>query len=219
MLRRALAASLALFALASPAAIAHQGNPNFRSEVTGSSPGVDAEVLSLDDRIQIRAEPGREVVVLGYEEEPYLRFLGDGTVQVNQRSPATYLNEDRFAEVELPAQADAEAPPEWRDVAAHDTYDWHDHRIHYMGEGTPPQVSDESVESKVFDWEVPMLVDGKPAQVTGTLTWVPTEGGPSIALLAGLAAAVLGSFGFFIWRIRRRAARPASEADSDGEVW
>ena len=211
MLRRALAASLALLALASPAAIAHQGNPNFRSEVTGSSPGVDAEVLSLDDRIEIRAEPGHEVVVLGYEDEPYLRFLADGTVQVNQRSPATYLNEDRFAEVELPAQADAEAPPEWSDVAAHDTYDWHDHRIHYMGEGTPPQVERRvggdarSSTGRCRCWSTASR-RRSPERSPGCRP----KAAPSIALLAGLAAAVLGSFGFFIWRIRRRGRTAGS---------
>ena len=111
-------------------------------------------MLNLDDRIQLRAEPGHEVVVLGYEDEPYLRFGADGTVDVNERSPAYYLNQDRFGEVEVPPDADPAAEPRWAEVAAAGTYDWHDHRIHYMAEGTPPQVTDESVETKVFDWAV-----------------------------------------------------------------
>ena len=222
MLRRALAASLALLALAAPAATAHQGNPNFRSQVTATDPGFEAEVLSLDDRIQLRAEPGHEVVVLGYEDEPYLRFGPDGTVDVNERSPAYYLNQDRFGEVEVPPDADPAAEPRWAEVAAGGTYDWHDHRIHYMAEGTPPQVADESVETKVFDWAVPLLVDGEPAEVAGTLTWVPDEGGVSAALIAGLGAAVVASFALFVWRMRRRSAAPAGPPKSDEgerEAW
>ena len=65
--------------------------------------------------------------------EPYLRFLADGTVERNLRSEATYLNEDRQGAVDLPAQADHEAEPEWETVADDGTYAWHDHRIHWMG--------------------------------------------------------------------------------------
>ena len=222
MLRRALAVSLAFLALVSPVAVAHQGNPNFSSQVTDSVPGVEAEVLSLDDRIHVRADPGTEVIALGYEGEPYVRFSPDGTVEVNQRSPATYLNQDRFADVEVPPQADPEASPEWREVAAGGTYDWHDHRIHYMGEGTPPQVEDESVETKVFDWAVPLEVDGESAELTGTLTWVPDGAGASVALIAGLGAAVTASFAVFVWRMWRRSSGSEdapSSGEGDREAW
>jgi hypothetical protein len=219
MNRRACAAALALAALALPAtALAHEGNPNYRSEVTGSTPAINARVLNFDDQLQIAVEPGHEAIVLGYEDEPYVRVGDDGTVEVNRRSPTTYLNEDRFAEVEVPDSADAEAPPQWEPVAAQGRYAWHDHRIHYMARDLPPQVSDESVETKVFDWMVPVEVDGELSAIEGTLTWVPDEGGPSIAVALGLGAAVLASIAFAVWRIRRR--RAAAEPDDDGgEAW
>jgi hypothetical protein len=216
-------AMLALLAFASPpVALGHEGNPNYRSEVGASVPGVQARVADFDDRLELDVEPGHELVVLGYEDEPYLRFRADGTVEVNRRSPATYLNEDRFAEVDVPAQANPEAEPEWEPVAPRDPYGWHDHRIHYMSRSLPPQVDDESVETKVFDWRVPVLVDGRRDTITGTLTWVPDEGGPSVALALGLGAAVLASLTFAVWRIRRRlAAAPDDAADQreDQEAW
>lgn len=218
MLRCAVAASLALSALAPALALAHQGNPNFRSEVSDAPPGVEAEILNYDDSIQVVAEPGHELEFLGYENEPYLRFLADGTVQMNVRSPAAYLNEDRYANVELPDRADAEAPARWERVADHGRYAWHDHRIHYMAEGTPPQVEDEGERTHVFDWKLPVRVDGKRATINGSLTWVPAGGGASPALLAGLGAGVLASLVLAIVRLRRRDER-AGAGNGRSEAW
>ena len=80
--------------------------------------GLDAEVLNFDDRIEVRNSGNETVVVEGYRGEPYLRFEPDGTVSVNQRSPATYLNEDCFADVEVPDAADPRAAPEWLTIVA-----------------------------------------------------------------------------------------------------
>ncbi len=99
-LRGATAVALAALCACPPMALAHKGNPNYSSEVRSIEPAVDglaAEILSNDDRIELRNNSDSVVVVEGYRNEPYLRFLPDGTVQENRRSPATYLNEDRFA--------------------------------------------------------------------------------------------------------------------------
>ena len=46
--------------------------------------------------------PGVEVDVMGYQNEPYLRFAADGTVYENQRSPATYINGSRYGGGTIP---------------------------------------------------------------------------------------------------------------------
>ncbi len=127
--------------------------------------GVEAEVVNLDDRLVVTSSGGQTVVIEGYEDEPYARILPDGTVQLNKRSPAYFLNEDRYAEADVPASADSEAAPEWETVASSGRIEFHDHRIHWMAQGTPPQVTDEGERTKVFDWSVPIAVDGEPGEV------------------------------------------------------
>ena len=45
------------------------------------------------------------MTIFGYANEPYARVLADGTVQLNQRSPANYIDDDRFARAGVPASA------------------------------------------------------------------------------------------------------------------
>jgi hypothetical protein len=219
-IRGAVAAALLALCAAAPATSAHEGNPNYRSavrEIAPAVPGLDARVLNFDDRIEFVYDGDRELVVDGYRHEPYLRFLPDGRVQVNTRSPAGYLNEDRFAQVDVPARADRRAAPEWRTLARNGRYDWHDHRIHWMSAGTlPTRVRDESKQVKVFDWSVPLEVGGRRAAVRGTLTWVGREaGGFPIAAAVSLAAAALAG-GALIAVVRRRRRRPPAVR---GEAW
>jgi hypothetical protein len=215
----AVAAAFTALCVAPPVALAHEGNPNYRSEVrviAPALPGLEAHVLNHDDRIELVYDGDRRLVVEGYREEPYLRFSPGGRVEVNRRSPAAYLNEDRFAKVELPGQADHRAPPSWEPVAENGRYDWHDHRIHWMGEGTlPPQVEDEGERTKVFDWTIPMATAGRPLAVRGTLTWLGEEefDFPVAAGVSLGAALVLGTLLVVLVRRRRsRAAAPAKEA-------
>jgi hypothetical protein len=218
-IRGAAAAALALLLVAAPAALAHEGNPNYRSEVRAIAPalpGLDARVLNHDDAIELDYEGERPLVVEGYRSEPYLRFSPGGLVQVNRRSPAAYLNEDRFAQVELPGQADHQAPPDWAEVAENGRYDWHDHRIHWMSESTdPPQIDDEAEPTKIFDWDIPMASAGRPVEVRGTLTWLgKDDGGFPVAAGLSLGGALLGG-AVLVLLVRRRRSRtraPAKEA-------
>jgi hypothetical protein len=222
MTRRFLAAAttaLAVAVTASPA-LAHEGNPDFRSELTGVTPevpGLEAEVLNYDDSLQVRNETGQTVLILGYEGEPYVRIEGDGRVLVNTNSPAYYLNDDRYGESAVPPSADAEAEPSWEPVDGSGQYTWHDHRIHYMSRDVPSQVTDQSERTRIFDWEVPVEVGGDEVTLAGTLIWVGKDGGVSAALLVGLGAAVVASLALAVWRIRRRhgghdSDEPAREA-------
>jgi hypothetical protein len=220
VIRGAAAAALAALCVAAPIASAHEGNPNYRSEVrevAPAVPGLEAQVLNHDDRIELVYRGDATLVVDGYRDEPYLRFGPGGRVEVNRRSPATYLNEDRYAKVDVPARADHEAPPLWEPVAENGRYDWHDHRIHWMGgEGTlPPQIDDEAEPTKVFDWRIPMAAAGRPAAVRGTLTWLGEEdGGFPVAAGLSLAGALIAGalLVVFVRRRRTRVAEPAKEA-------
>jgi len=221
-MRRALLAVVALLVLAPPA-LAHEGNPNFLSQVDRITPqtdGVSIEVLNRDDRMLLHNTSGEDVVILGYDGEPYARLRADGTVEVNTDSEAYYLNDDRFGDVEIPAGVDGKGPPRWKEVSRTSRFEWHDHRFHWMAQGTPPQVKDESVRTKVFDWSVPIEVDGRRGAISGTLFWTPLPGGgpPLGAILGGAAIVVLLCLAVFVVRLRRRGAaeRPAQQ---EAEAW
>ena len=197
------------------AALAHEGNPDYRSEITSTPPGVEAQMLNYDDSIELRVDAGHEVVVEGYEGEPYLRFLADGTVEVNRNSPAAYLNEDRYADVEVPGERRRRGRAR---VAA----------------GRPSRAATPGTTIASTTWrrrrrarsptsrrrrrsstgELPVEVDGSRSELAGTLYWVGTGGGASPALIAALAAAVLAELR--VRRLadptpeRRRSARPTS---------
>lgn len=215
-IRRAVATALAALCAAPSAASAHEGNPNYRSDVrTPALPGLDVRVLNYDDRIELDYDGERPLLVEGYRKEPYLRFRPDGRVEINRRSPAAYLNEDRFAQIEVPGTADHRAPPEWQVVARNGRYDWHDHRIHWMSEGAdPPQVTDRAKRTKVFDWRIPMATAGGEVDVVrGTLTWLGAdEGGFPLAAALSLGAAVGGGGALTFLVRRRRTRKPKVEA-------
>ena len=185
-----------------------------RSELQGVQPpadGLELEVSGGDRFLLLTNGTGKEVVVMGYDDEPYLRFLPSRVVEVNTRSPSKYANEDRYALRPVPAQADSNAPPKWQAVSRNGSYRWFDHRIHLMEKGTPPQVKDESKRTKIFDWNVPMSVGGESARALGTLEWIPASSSDTSPLLfvgLGLLALLIVGGAVVLMR-RRRATRPA----------
>jgi hypothetical protein len=203
-------AAFVLAALAScPAAAAHGGGvPGYTSSVEKVTPaiaGVTVSVLDGDDRLLLVNGSGRELVILGYDGEPYLRFAPKGGVYRNARSPATYRNDDRYGAVELPAQPNPRAAPAWERVAAGRRFEWHDHRIHWMSEIPPPQVrADPDRAHRIFEWEVPGTADGRPFTIEGALDWKPPSSGspPWLYLALPLCALVLASSA--LARLRRR---------------
>jgi hypothetical protein len=200
---------LALVLLTAAPAFAHGGGgpdaTNFRSvvrEIAQAGPGGEPagparisgltfRVLANDALLELENRSGREVTIFGYSEEPYLRVGPEGIFQ-NVNSPATYINQERFGQVEVPAEASANATPEWERVSGEAVYAWHDHRIHWMAQTTPEQVTRNpgARTIEIFDWSVPFRVEDQDYAVTGTLDWVRPSS-PLPWLLAGLAVTSL----------------------------
>ena len=199
-------------------ASAHQGNPDFRSELSGVNPaglgeGLQFSVGNYDDFIALSNRSGKTVEVAGYRGEPYLRFLPDGKVEGNVRSPAWFLNRDRYGEGKVPAGADADLRPVWKVVSDESRFAWHDHRAHWMGKGIPPQVVDRGVRTEVFEYSIPIRIDGQSAELTGSLYWVGSRQGVPIWPFALLGLGVIGGAVFLFFR-RRRAGRGAISTKS-----
>jgi hypothetical protein len=200
---RVVAVTLAFALALVPAAAAHPRAKGyargFQSKILSVQPevaGLSVSVVDLDDRLRIANESGRELVVLGYEREPYLR-IGPSGVYRNQRSPASYLNRDRFARVPVPLAADPRAKPVWRRVSGQPVWQWHDHRIQWMGEAPPAKVAAAPRENHaIFAWQVPARLEQRALVVNGRLDYVPPdEDGASVVVVAlvaitGAAAAV-----------------------------
>lgn len=216
-----LITTTAMAVLPAAGASAHAGDPNFRSIVNSITPkalakGLEGEVVNFDDHVVLENGSGKDVVVLGYENGPYARIDGDGLVAVNLNSPSHYLNEDRFANVDLPDRADRSAPPDWVEVDRTGRFEWHDHRSHYMGEGIPSQVTDESVRTKVFDYEIPLTIDGKPARLDGTLVWAGRDTGIPVLPFVLLALVVIAAGGL-LW-VRRRSNDDPIDGEGNGRA-
>jgi hypothetical protein len=171
---------LATLAAAGPAS-AHVGGEaagsDFDARVVAITPevaGLTVRVLQFGDQLELVNDTGTEVLVPGYDDEPYLR-IGPAGVWRNANSPATYINLDRYARVDLPDNAQRGADPDWVRVSTEPHYVWHDHRTHWMSEEQlPPAVAaDPDSAHTVFDWTVPLLHGDTPVEVTGELTWSP----------------------------------------------
>lgn len=202
--------ALAIVGTVTATAHAHQGNSDYRSVISSITParladGLTAQVVNFDDHVVLENRSGREVEILGYDGEPYARILADGTVEVNLNSPTHYKNEDRFANVKIPARADKDAKPDWKQVDTDGRFEWHDHRSHYMGDGVPPQVKDESERTEIFPYTIPLRVGGEPAQINGTLYWQGRD--DEVPVLPFLMLAVLAVGGGALLLRRRRTVR------------
>lgn len=185
----AAAAAVMLVLGASPAAADPAEPSNYESTVVSVDPlpsGVSFEVVGGDSFLVATAEPGHEVLVLGYFSEPYLRIDADGSVWLNENSRAFYINIDRYANAEVPDWVDDEGPPRWKQVDDSGAYPWHDHRVHWMSPDPPPTI-DGSTREVVFPWELPVIVDGRESVIRGELVWVPSLS-PIGPLLAGIIA-------------------------------
>lgn len=195
----ALLALLTVVLSATPAAAHGPVGPqptDFDTRVRGIEPAITditARALDFGNRIELRNPTAREITVLGYQGEPYLR-IGPLGVYENRRSPAVFLNRSRVPTQRPPRAYDPGAPHTWHEVSSGHVYRWHDHRAHWMGPGDPPDVARDPSHRHVVirDFHIPLVVGGRPAAIVGDVVWAP---GPSpwpwVGLAVGVAALVL----------------------------
>ncbi len=117
----------------------------------------------------LAAPAGVDVAVAGRDGEPFLRIT-DAGVEVNERS-RTHV-EDRQARGQV-----AEPPsttPAFRLVApGARSYTWLDARLRYPDDLPPEPALRADGPTRVEQWRVPVQVDGRPAALTGAISWVP----------------------------------------------
>jgi len=202
--RRLVVLAALVAAILAPGAEAHfgTGKLGYHSTITGVDPrmpGLRFSILYGDDQVELKNRSGKTVIIKGYSGEPYLRFAPSG-IYVNIKSPAGFLNQDRYARVQVPKSASAKAKPQWEKLAGGDVWAWHDHRIHYMNPIPPPQIKSEPRKRHhVFDWKVPATENGKKFFIAGSLDYKPPPKkdfpyGLVISLAALVGAGLIGLF-------------------------
>jgi hypothetical protein len=244
MHRLKMAVAIAALALALPAAAAaatsrnpylyEQGSaseltdqgssPDYRSLITRVTPsvrGLGLQVLEFSDRLQLVNHTGKTITIYGYQNEPYARVLANGTVQLNQRSPAVYLNTNFYANVAVPASANPADPPQWTTIFKTGTFDWHDHRIHYMSPALPPQVKNKSKRTLIFNWTVPISVGAQRGTISGQLFWTPetSKASPLAYIVLGIVGLMSIALIFFVRHRRGPSPRgPGGTGESGSEA-
>lgn len=191
---------MAICVATAPAALADAAGPTDYNTVIVSivpaTPTVHIEMIGGDSFISLEQLEPVEVLVVGYQGEPYLRFDPDRTVYENRRSPSAWLNQQRYGDTEPPAFASATAPPDWQRVASDGRYTWHDHRTHWMNPKRPPGAE---AGDQVLEATVPLRIDGQTVTVTvaSYLLADPSPWPMVIGAVIGSAASVA------VWRSDR----------------
>ncbi len=214
-------AAVAVAAIATaPVAGADPAEPgNYDSHVLEVTPPTDvitAKVVGGDGFLDLEVEPGHTVEMPGYQHEPWLRISADGTVERNEASTATYLNEDRYG-AEIPewvTRQNAEENPQWETIGHNGHYIWHDHRIHWMNPKAPPNTVPGTNRALISDrddgtWYIPLTIDGDEHEIIGEVLVLDPPSPVPQWILAVLVAAGLAVVGF---RLRGPATRVAAGA-------
>jgi len=193
VLRRVLTVVAVMAVVLLPAAAPAQAHPvqsgldptNWRSIVTSVPAAVTFTLGDAAQRATVTRRGAHEVIVLGYNAEPFLRLTMSGTSR-NLRSSTTWtvLGPRHSA----PGNVDDHARPTWRRVSATASWTWHDLRTHWAGYALPPPVEREPNRPQfVQSWVIPVIVDGQPSVIGGRLDWVPASTSPPVATLTVLA--------------------------------
>jgi hypothetical protein len=108
---------------------------------------------------------GHDVMITGYQNEPYMHIKTTGDVFVNDGSQTTLINSNRYGNVDTSNFVESPTPV-WRKIGTNGTAMWHDHRVHWMSPKRPAPID---TLGTVVEWKVPFSVDGVATTMTGTL--------------------------------------------------
>ena len=199
--RKILGATLLVATVFGPAqpVFAHGGNggasSDYRIEVTGfegDHTGIEVRPVELGNRMELVRTTAKEVQIVGYDGEPYIRLDADGVFE-NHNSPSYYTNLDRFARTLTPPNATDDAAPDWVKVSDGTSVRWHDHRTHWMDPTPRQDVRDNpDVERVIFPANrVDLLVDGRPVVAIVKVTWLPPPSRLMWLVMSSLGACAL----------------------------
>jgi LPXTG-motif cell wall-anchored protein len=93
---------------------------------------------------------------------------------------------------------------------------------HYGAESVPPQVKDTSRKTKVFDYEIPIRVDGKKGSIDGTLYWVGQANTSKLPFIVVGLLVLLGGGAAVLFARRRRDRdddRSSGDEAPSKEAW
>lgn len=139
---------------------------NTEAVVTAVSPqlpeDVKVDIVGTDTFVRVRSS-GHEVVIPGYEQEPYIEISTANEVRVNVNSITYLLNQTRYGS-NVPEMTTDEV--QWETVSTNGEYMWHDHRVHWMSQKPPATMNDDGL---IQTWVIPLTVDSQPITVSGEL--------------------------------------------------
>lgn len=142
------------------------------TEVISAPSGLTATVAQgRAPALFVRADPGRKVVVTGSDGQPFAELTAGGA-RVRAASP-TWREDRRSRGLALPVGTATVT------VGGGPSLAWMDDRLRYAPGVPPDDVVRASRPTVVGRWEVPVVVDGIAAVVTGRTRWVPVASGAS----------------------------------------
>ena len=193
---------------------------------------------TLADGVKVQVVPARTVpaiylentsptpvTVLGKEGEPFVRI--GPKAEVNLNSPSWV--EMAQARGETPEQkADAQAPPNWREIQATPRWSWLEFRAINPATDPPKAIIQRNSPTTVKTWSVPLLIGDRRTEVQGFTQFVPiaamraeasgqgatgakSGGSKLLPIFTALALATV-AVGFFVLRPRKKAP-PAPAPD------